>query len=111
MLLAGVPGARVNGRDAPRVATATSVTFPGVDGMALLARLDAAGVMGSQVSACSTGRPEPSRALLAMRLAEEDAFSTPRSVSVLTTRSDVEEAAAIVAREALHLRQVMGAMA
>jgi cysteine desulfurase len=104
--------ARVNGRSAPRAATATSLTFVGVDGMALVARLDAAGVLCSQVSACSSGRPEPSAALMSMGLTERDAFSTIRlSVSTMTTSDALKEAANIIVREAGFLHDIMGGAA
>lgn len=104
--------ARVNGRSAPRAATTTSLTFIGVDGMALMARLDAAGVLCSQISACSSGRPEPSAALMSMGLTEREAFSTIRlSVSVTTTTHAMEEAANIIVREAGFLRDIMGGAA
>jgi cysteine desulfurase len=107
-----MPGIWFNGQGSPRAATNSSITFPGVDGMALVARLDAAGVRCSQVSACSSGRPEPSRTLLAMGLSEAQAFATVRfSISVMNTRSEVEAAADIIANEALALRRLLGEVA
>lgn len=107
-----LPFAHMNGRSAPRAATTTSLTFVGVDGMALVARLDAAGVLCSQVSACSSGRPEPSAALMSMGLTERRAFSTIRlSVSIMTSQDAVEEAANIIIREAGFLHDVMGGAA
>ena len=112
LLIGELPEAWVNSRDAKRVVTTTSLTIPDVDGMALVARLDAAGVLCSQVSACSTGRPEPSATLLAMGLSEADAFSTIRlSVGVQTTSDEVERAAKMIADEARFLRAVMGGVA
>jgi cysteine desulfurase len=103
-----LPFVHVNGRSAPRAATTTSLTFAGVDGMALVARLDASGVLCSQVSACSSGRPEPSVALMSMGLTERLAFSTIRfSVSIMTTKDTIKDAADIIVREAGFLHDIM----
>ena len=111
-IVEALPFVHVNGRSAPRAATTTSLTFVGIDGMALVARLDAAGVLCSQVSACSSGRPEPSAALMSMGLTEHEAFSTIRlSVSVMTTANALEEAANIIVHEAGFLHDIMGGAA
>lgn len=84
-------GARVNGARAPRVANTSSVTFPGVDGSALLARLDAEGVCVSQGSACHSARPEPSHVLRSIGLSEQDAYATIRfSLGVATTAEEID---------------------
>lgn len=107
-----LPFGRINSKQAPRAATTTSLTTHGVDGMALVARLDTKGILCSQVSACSSGRPEPSAALMAMGLNDQEAFSTIRfSVSVQTTTDQIDEAAAIIAHEAQFLHDVMGGVA
>jgi cysteine desulfurase len=87
----------INGGEAARVSNTSNLQFRSTDGMQLLAHLDAAGVMASQGSACSSGRPEPSRVLLAMGLTQRQAFSSLRfSFSVLNTDQDAREAADIV---------------
>jgi cysteine desulfurase len=87
----------VNGGAAARVSNTSNLQFRSIDGMQLLAQLNAAGVMASQGSACSSGRPEPSRVLQAMGLTERQAFSSLRfSFSVLNTEQDAREAADIV---------------
>lgn len=99
----------VNGVGAPRVPNTSNMTFPGVDGIALVARLEEQGVLCSQVSACSSGRPEPSRTLQAMGLSSEEAFASLRfAVSVDTSEADVKAAARVVVNEARFLREVMG---
>lgn len=108
-IIHALPFVHVNGAQGSRAATTTSLTFEGIDGMALMARLDASGVMCSQVSACSSGRPEPSAALMSIGMSERDAFSTVRlSVSVMTSTDDVREATAIIVREAGLLHDIMG---
>ncbi len=95
---------KINGATSPRVSNTTNLRFEGVDGMQLLAQLDAAGVMASQGSACASGRPEPSRVLRAMGLSEDEAYSSLRfSFSVLNGPGDATEAAEIVVATARRL--------
>lgn len=104
-----IPDVRVNGADTQRVPNTTNLTVPGVDGMALVARLEARGILCSQVSACSSGQPEPSRTLLAMGLSRDDAYASLRiAVAVDTTEDEVMFAAQALVDEALYLREMMG---
>jgi cysteine desulfurase len=108
---AALPEVRVNGAGAPRVPNTSNLTFPGVDGMALVARLEARGFLCSQVSACSSGRPEPSRTLLAMGRSHEEAFASLRvAVSVDTTEANIEAAAQAMVDEVTFLRELMGGL-
>jgi len=105
-LTAQIPGAKVNGVNADRLPNTSSVTFLGLDGMALVAQLDAEGIMVSQGSACSSMRPTPSHVLTAMGMTEADAFSTIRfAVSPLNTIDEVDAAIAAV----IHITKAMGA--
>jgi cysteine desulfurase len=71
--------------------------FPGLDGAAMVALLDRAGVRCSQSSACTSSRPEPSYVLRAMGLSEEEAFASVRfSFSNQNTMAEAEAAAAKV---------------
>jgi cysteine desulfurase len=94
---------KVNGGRAARVSNTSNLRFEGLDGMQMLACLDAAGVRASQGSACSSGRPQPSAVLLSMGLTERDAFSSLRfSFSILNTEEqaiDAAEKVASIARE------------
>lgn len=82
---------RTNGSVTNRVCNTTNLMFPGVDGAALVALLDKQGIRCSQASACNSSRPEPSHALLAMGLTEEEAFSSVRfSFSHMNTSTDVD---------------------
>ena len=84
----------INGGSVPRVSGSTNMRFDGVDGQALVARLDRDGVYCSQSSACTNMRPEPSYVLRAMGLSEEEAYSSVRfSFSELNTPADAEDAA------------------
>jgi cysteine desulfurase len=106
-VVGGLDGAvAVNGGAAPRVSNTSNLRFRSIDGMRLLAHLDAAGVMASQGSACSSGRPEASQVLRSMGLTEYDAFSSLRfSFSVLNTEQDAREAAEIVVSVARTIAQ------
>lgn len=105
-VLRGAPDAVVNGATAERLCNTSSIRFKGIDGQALVAQLDRAGIMCSQTSACSSGRPEPSATLLAMGLSEAEAWSTVRfSFSVMNTADEAGTAAREVAEAVARLRR------
>jgi len=88
-IAASLPFVRVNGAG-PRVPNTTSICFAGLHGEELLHRLDQAGIMASQGSACTAGGTDPSHVLLAMGLSREDALSSIRfSLSKETTEDEV----------------------
>jgi cysteine desulfurase len=102
-----VRGAGVNGAAASRLPNISSMTFPGLDGMALVAQLDGHGISVSQGSACSSRRVEPSHVLTEMGLSETDAFSTIRlSLSRLTTFDEIGQAVDIIASVGRRLRSL-----
>ncbi len=70
----------------------TPLLFEGVNGEALVARLDQRGILCSQSSACTNQRPEPSYVLRAMGLSELQAYASVRfSVSVLNSDEEIDE--------------------
>jgi cysteine desulfurase len=92
-LLEAIPGSRVNGSGAPRLANTASMTFPGTDAEALLMALDLEGVCASAGAACHSGSTSPSGVLLAMGLTEAEARSTLRfSLGWSTTAEEIGEA-------------------
>ncbi|MDA8973979.1 aminotransferase class V-fold PLP-dependent enzyme [Akkermansiaceae bacterium] len=96
-LLALHPRLKINAAGSPRIPNTSNIQFVGVDGAALVARLDQDELMCSQVSACLTGRPEPSYVLTAMGVSEEQARSSVRfSFSILNTNEEVELAVKII---------------
>jgi cysteine desulfurase len=98
----GIPGASVVGSRSPRLPNTSNIMFPGQDAMALMARLDEAGVISSNGSACSSMRPVPSRVLREMGLSEKDAYSCLRfSVSIQNTPDEIVRAARIVVDEVM----------
>ena len=99
-LLARVPGTRINGSGSAqgvRLPTASSVTFPGVDGETLLAALDLDGVAASSGSACASGTPSPSRVLLACGMPVSEVRATLRfSFGWTSSEGDVAALLAIL---------------
>lgn len=93
-------GATPNASGAPRVATCTSVSFPGRRGSILVAALDLEGVCVSSGPACSSGLDQPSPTVRALYPDDEArASSTVRfSLGPETRDRDVELALEAVAR-------------
>lgn len=90
-------GMTVNGASERRVPNTSSITFEDADAEGIVIALDLAGVAVSSGSACSSGRVEPSRVLLAMGLTPAEAKSTVRfSLSRFTTVAEIETAAGLV---------------
>jgi len=104
--LLAIPGARRNGPARERRWPATlNVSFDGVRGDLLLLALDARGIEVSTGSACASGAPVPSRALLAMGLSMERARGAVRfSAGSLNEEGEIRTAVAATAREAARLR-------
>lgn len=105
-VLEGCHGSQVNGRVAARVPNTSNLRFPNLDGRALVAQLDMAGVICSQASACTSAIPEPSHVLVAMGLTEDEAWGSVRfSFSVLNTVAEAMRAADTVVTTATKLIQ------
>lgn len=95
----------VNGQAAARLPNTLNVSFPGVDGEALLVALDLEGVACSLGSACASGSIEPTPILVAMGLSPDLYRSAVRlTLSCLNTKEEVEEAANRIAGILKHLR-------
>jgi cysteine desulfurase len=104
--LAGIPGAAVHCRTAPRLPNTSHVSFAGVEGESLLIRLDIAGFAVSTGSACASGTVEPSQTLLAMGLPVDEALSSLRvSFGMTNTAREVDAFLAALAREVAELRR------
>ena len=86
-----IPQVRVNGDMEKRVCNNANLCFPGVEGEALLERLDLKGICVSSGSACSTGAVEPSHVLLAMGLSPELAKSSLRiTLGIENTEEEID---------------------
>lgn len=105
-ILDRIPGVFVNGAGTARVANTTNICFDGVDGEALLDRLDRAGILASAGAACAAGGTEPSHVLLAMGRTREQASASIRfSLSRHTRPEEIERALATLAPLAQALRR------
>jgi cysteine desulfurase len=87
------PWIEINGGSESRVCNTSNLHFPSLDGQALVAQFDGAGIQCSQSSACTNLRPEPSYVLRAMGLSEKEAYASVRfSFGVFNSVSEVAEA-------------------
>lgn len=92
-LLDRIPQARSNGSRLQRTPNTTNLTFPFVEGEAMVIALDLKGIACSTGAACSSGAVEPSHVLTAIGLPPEEARATLRfSLGHQTTDGEVEYA-------------------
>jgi cysteine desulfurase NifS len=90
-VLERVEGSFRNGPERARLPNTCNVTLPGIRGESLVLHLDRKGICFSSGSACKSGNPAPSHALMAMGLSEELAHCAVRfSLGPDNTREDIE---------------------
>lgn len=95
----------INGQQADRLPNTSNITFPGVEGEALLIALDLEGICCSLGSACASGSVEPSPVLLAMGIETEAAKSSMRfSLHRELTEDEIDEACRRIAAAVNRLR-------
>jgi cysteine desulfurase NifS len=86
-----VPDARLNGHPEARLPNTLNVTLPGLRGESVVLALDSMGVCFASGSACKSGSPEPSYALKAMGLSDEEAHCSLRfSLGLSNTKEQVD---------------------
>lgn len=103
-VLAGVPGAVLNGDREQRIPGNISVSFPGVDGALLLAQLRELAV--SSGAACASAVAGPSYVLGALGVDERLAQATIRfGVGRFTTDAEIDHAIQTVVRKVTQLRK------
>jgi cysteine desulfurase NifS len=73
-----IPEAKLNGSSKERLPNTLNMCLPGIRGESLVMAMDQKGISFSSGSACRSGTPQPSHALLAMGLSEEDAHCSIR---------------------------------
>ncbi len=107
-----LPDARRNGPVERRLPNTLNVSLPAIRGESMVLFLDRHGVCLSSGSACKAGNPDPSHALLAMGLSEEQAHCAVRfSLGSSTTDDDIDytlDAMASVVRESLNAVRFVG---
>jgi len=92
-----IPDAKLNGHREQRLPNTLNLTLPGIRGESLVLALDQKGVAVSSGSACSAGLPEPSHALMAMGLSEEEAHCAVRfTLGLGNTIDDIDRTVSII---------------
>ncbi len=106
-LLEKIPHSRANAANAPRTPNTTNITFPGIEGEALIIALDLKGLACSTGAACSSGAVEPSHVLTAIGLPAEEARASIRfSLGRHSTGADIAFALEAVPAAVAQLRQL-----
>ncbi len=105
--LSAIEATGVNGAGAPRVPNTTNLHFDHIEGEALVIALDLKGLAVSTGAACSSGKIEPSRALVAMGLTPDEARASIRfSLGKQNTAEDVDFALALIPETVERLREL-----
>jgi len=90
-VLEKIPETFLTGDEVKRLPDIASFCFKGVEGEAVLLRLDAEGIAASSGSACTSGELKPSHVLLAMGIAPEVAHGSIRfSLGRETTEEEID---------------------
>ena len=86
-----IPGMKLNGHREKRLPNTLNITLPGIRGESLVLAFDQRGIAVSSGSACRAGLPEPSHALTAMNLTEEEAHCALRfSLGIKNTTEEID---------------------
>ena len=86
-----LPGVRLNGHRKDRVPVTLNMTLPEMRGESVVLAMDQKGAALSSGAACRAGSPDPSYALLALGLSEEEAHCSVRfSLGIQTTEEEVD---------------------
>jgi cysteine sulfinate desulfinase/cysteine desulfurase-like protein len=90
-ILATIPAAQRNSPVEHCLPNTLNIVLPGIRGESLVLLLDQRGISLSAGSACKSGNADPSHALLALGLSEDEAHCTVRfSLGIATTREDID---------------------
>ena len=104
-ILSNIPGAHLNGHQTLRLANNVNVYFDGVEGEALLLRLDLLGIAASSGAACTSGVLEPSHVLTAMGRTRAQARSAIRfSLSDGNTMDEIDQVLQVLPQLVADLR-------
>ena len=108
-LLSEIEDIQINGSLTQRTANTSHVSFDGCEAAGLLILLDEYGVQCSAGSACMTGKQQPSHVQTAMGISASQAKSSLRiSLSIFTTREEVDAALEALKKAVSKLRSVQG---
>jgi cysteine desulfurase len=107
-----IPNVTFNGRGADRLPNTANISFPGVDGEALLIGMDMEGIAVSTGSACSAGELEPSHVLTAIGIDPRTATSSLRfSLGWESSEEGVDHILSVLPGIVERLRSVSGGVA
>ena len=110
--LESLPGAVVHCADVERLPHTSHVAFLGASGHQLMQRLDDAGFAVSTGSACHSGHPQPSAALVAMGVAESEALASLRvSFGMTNTAEEVDLFLSVLGSVVESMREPASALA
>lgn len=102
-----IPDSHINSARAPRTPNTTNLTFPGIEGEALVIALDLKGIAVSTGAACSSGAVEPSHVLTAIGLSADEARASIRfSLGRHTTAAEIDYALDAVPAAVAQLREL-----
>ncbi len=105
--LAAIEGVTLFGRDAERLPNTSFFAVAGIDGEALLMRLDECGVAVASGSACASKEPAPSHVLLAMGVNESLARAAIRvSLGEDNEGGDIGRFVALLTQQIAAMRQM-----
>ena len=108
-VLSEIPDVRLNGHPTKRLCNNVNFTFYGIEGEALVLRLDARGIACSTGSACSSHKLEPSHVLLAIGLKPEEAHGSLRmTLGKQNAKEEIEYAIEALKEEVEDLREISG---
>jgi cysteine desulfurase len=104
--LLALPGTRLNGARAPRLANNLNVSFAGLHAETLLLTLDLEGIAVSTGAACAAGAVEPSHVLQALGCTRIEAAEALRfSLGRDTTQAEIDDTIAVVTRVVERMRR------
>lgn len=105
--LTAIPMSRLNGGRTPRLPGNVNLSFIGLEGEALLLKLDLAGICASSGSACTTGSLDPSHVLLSLGICHEVAHGSMRlSINEENTMEEIDYILEVVPKIVEQLREM-----
>lgn len=102
-----IPAMRLNGAKDKRLPNNLNVSFDGIEGEAVLLRLDLDGIAASSGSACTAGSLDPSHVLMAIGLSCDEAKGSLRlTLGTDTTEAEIDETVRVLAEVVGSLRKM-----
>jgi len=106
-ILKNVPYSRLNGHAQKRLPNNVNLSFKGIEGEALVLKLDQRGIAASTGSACTSSELTPSHVLLALGLPEDLAHGSLRmTLGRKTTKKDLNYVLKILPKTVAELRKI-----